>query len=407
MKKILLIVIVTIFITMVSVPVMAATEWTFGASLRYATFWTQEDAGKGKINDFDNGGRALNHDGRLEWETQGNSRILMWMKSDNLEGYIEMGYNVAANRVTTREYWGKYRFNERFAITIGQQDQLFSAFISNQVWCTDMDMLGYGTSYEFASPKITLTYGNFNLAFSKPNSRADDNTIIQGTKDVDTYLPQLQANYQHFAEAWRLRIAGAYQFVSVNKFTPSSPVWLGGSKDHTIHSWLVSVDGDVHFGPLTLSGYTGIIQNGSDARWNDEGSCLPGIYTNQKNFKHAFGANYRLNDNSIKWESTTTVMVSLVAAYRLTESLRLELGGGWRYDDNKLFAKNSNIWNVYLQAAYTVTPGFTITPEIGYMDFGKTVGAKYANSNLNDGAKGKGTDAGNLWYVGAKWQMDF
>lgn len=85
----------------------------------------------------------------------------------------------------------------------------------------------------------------------------------------------------------------------------------------------------------------------------------------------------------------------------------MELGGGWRYDDNKLFAKNSNIWTAYLQAAYAVTPGFTITPEIGYIDFGKTVGAKYANSNLNGGDKGKGADAGYLWYVGAKWQMDF
>lgn len=107
-------------LTMLAAPAIAATQWNFGASLRYATFWTEQDAGKG-------GGAGLDQDGLLDWSTQGNSNIQMHMQSDNLEGYIELEWDFDDNKVTTSQYWGKYRFGNGAYIAIGQQEQLFTA----------------------------------------------------------------------------------------------------------------------------------------------------------------------------------------------------------------------------------------------------------------------------------------
>lgn len=178
-----------------------------------------------------------------------------------------------------------------------------------------------------------------------------------------------------------------------------------------IHSWLLGLDGDVNFGPLYLAAAVSVGQNWSDAGWNDETGCISDTWTGNY-FSNNFGKQLIwLRDASAGgtsyWEDedTTSLMLSAVAAYRLTEALRFEVGAGYRYDRNDAFNKNSNIWNVYLQASYTVVPGFTILPEIGYIDFGKTAGRKhyYYPSRRSSPA----VDAGYLWYAGAQWRMDF
>jgi hypothetical protein len=49
-------------------------------------------------------------------------------------------------------------------------------------------------------------------------------------------------------------------------------------------------------------------------------------------------------------------------------------------------------WDLYLQGMITLAPGVFLCPEIGYFKAGE---------NRFD------LDAGDLWYVGAKWQLDF
>ena len=97
--------------------------------------------------------------------------------------------------------------------------------------------------------------------------------------------------------------------------------------------------------------------------------------------------------NNYKLKNTTSAMASIVAAYQLTEALRFEAGLGYRYDDNKIYEKSSTIWNTYIQAAYTVAPGFEIVPEIGYIDRGDNIISK--------------DNEGYLWYAGAQWNMYF
>lgn len=337
------------------------------------------------------GGANVNNDGLLSWGTQANSTIEMFMRSDNLEGYIEMEYDVDGNTVTTSQYWGRYRFGNGFSVTIGQQHQLFSQFISNQAWGDDLNMNSIGTAYAAPTPKITLGYGGFSLALSKPDTASFENRYW----NIDTYLPQLQAAYEYSADTWRVKLAGAYQYTKLNK--RDQAYYPGQRINENLHSWLLAADGDINFGPLYLALAAAVGQNWSDAGWNDERSGLDGLWSNNELYWRGRSLAYTNASGRVKLEDTTSFMLSAVAAYRLTEALRLEAGAGYRYDDNDMHNDSYKVWNVYLQAAYTVAPGFTVTPEIGYIDFGR-----YSEFKGN-----KSRDFGYLWYAGAKWQMDF
>lgn len=369
---------------------LAATDWKFGASLRFATFWTEQYAGKSRMNDLEGGNSSLESDGLLTWSQQGNSRLRFTMKSDSLDGYIELGYNTANSVVTTRYYWGRYKFNDNLAITIGQADQLFSSDkISSQVWDADWAMVGLGTSKRSGTPKIILTAGGFDFALSQPEIRTKlpASSIVGGTTtaDRDTYMPQIQASYQYKGDSFKIKAAGAFQNIKYNKIDNGTDAF---SKN--INSWLFGLDGNVNFGPLYLAGAFATGQNWVDANWNRSLSNYAGTKSMSNMTGQWDGNNYK---------STTSFMFGLVAGYRLTEALRLEAGAGYRHDENDTWKTDSNMWNIYLQASYTITPGFRITPEIGYIDLGKTFGSKATDT--------KGIDAGYIWYAGTQWRMDF
>lgn len=412
-----------VVLCMASLPVTAATQWNFGASLRYTTFVTEQNAKESGMHDLQGGGAALRNDGILDWGTQGNSRLKMYMHSDSLEGYIELGYSFSRNKLTTRQYWGKYRFNDRAYIIVGQHPQLFNQLISNQVWDTDWGMIGIGANYRSGTPKIILGYGGWAVALGQSyHGRNAAKGAFAGVAanptnhgytfgalaDTDVYFPQLQIRYEHVADTWRVKLAGAYQYIKAGKIRPYiDGSGLGGTyteyftNSTNINSWLFGVDGDISFGPLLLAAAFSVGQNWSDAGWNDENSCMSSLWTGNY-VANNFGifpkfdiAGPLVNGQKIpvSWENTTSAMASIVADYQLTEALRFEAGIGYRHDHNKAFARDSRMWTAYLQAGYTVAPGFTVTPEIGVVDFGKHVTAK--------------TDNGYLWYIGAQWRMDF
>lgn len=386
MKKLILGLAAVAVMGMIAAPAMAATEWNFGASLRYSTFWTEVDAGKGSMTDLEGGGKVLNNDGELSWGTQANSRIKMFMKSDNLQGFIEFGYNTDTNTVTTREYWGKYNFGQGWYVQLGQSHQLFNIpGWSNQVWGSDLNMVGMGVTFRPPTPKIVLGYGGFAFALVQPETNTGN---LLNNSDKDTYLPQVQASYDYKADTWNFKLAGAFQNYKINDIN-------GTTKNKNINSWLIDAKTKVFFGPLYIGGTASVGQNWANANWNSTRGGLAAKYMPAKGGS-LNSAGYYMDGDKVK--NTTSVMAAIIAGYQLTEALRFEAGAGYRYDDNKTWRDDSNMFNVYLNAAYTVAPGFTITPEIGYMDFGKTIVAKGA-------AKGK--DAGYLWYAGAKWQMDF
>lgn len=398
MKMIIRAALAVALVSMLAAPAMAATEWNFGASLQYKTFWTERDYGDSEGDDLENGGKALDNDGYLDWTTQGDSSIFMEMRSDYLEGYIELQYDVDEG-VLTNYYWGKYNFNENFSILIGQTDPLFIQEISNQVAYDNANLNGIGTANSDTLPMIALAYKGFTFALAKPVQNSEEmlefneefyanmsGPSLTGVEyDRDTFMPQLHASYDYEADTWRIKFGGAF---AMTRYTD---IELGGVNlgDETITSWLAGIDGQVFFGPLSLGAAVSYGANWDAVGWNEMGIAYPLFKMN------AAG-------DSISVKNTNTLMLSLVAGYQLTEALGFEAGAGYRRDDNTMFDKASNTWTVYLQAAYEIADGFTVTPEIGYINYGKTTGGKW------NGITEKGNEKyGYEWYAGMQWKMDF
>lgn len=423
MKRLILTLISTLISVMVSMPVGAATQWNFGGMLRYMTFWNQTHSGEGKISDLQNGGAALTRDGKLEWGTQSNTGITLWMQSDTLDGFIEMWWDNDSNSLETREYWGRYRLDDRIYVIIGQQHQLYSSFISRQAGLSDLNMNGIGTAFRSPTPKIVLNYGGtghpffrdsgFSFALVRPESdkplemldRTPASIWAGATADMNTTLPQLQASYVRYADIWRIKIAGAYQQTKLKGIDSSMSMPIAiEKKKQTIQTWLLTVDGDIAFGPLWLAVNVSFGQN-----WGNAGLMNSELGASLGSFHYTQGVNafaFNLQDIASghfdifdiarakgKWSNTTSWMAGAVAAYHLNDALRLELGAGFRYDDNDIYVNPHKLWSMYLQAAYTVTAGFEIVPEIGYLNRGQ--------SPID------GTDAGYLWYGGVQWNMYF
>lgn len=403
MKKMMQTAAAAAMVCMLAAPALAATQWSFTGSLQYKTFWNERDFGRAGGEDLQGGGAGLKSDGKLDWTTQGDSFIGMEMVSDHLEGYIEMRWDTEENKVTTNYYWGKYNFNEDFSILIGQTDPLYIQEISNQVIYDNMNLNSLGTSNSDTLPMIALAYRGFTLGLAKPvtndegmidtNSAFYENPLLVGgpldlTYDLDTFMPQLHASYAYEADTWRIKFAGAYANAKIKKLEDATIGTMRGSK--TIHSWLLGMDGQVYFGPLTLGAAISYGENWETAGWNES----------ELGLGHALIR--PMASGSFKIKDTNTLMLALVAGYQLTEELYFEGGAGYRRDDNDMFAKANTSWNAYVQAVYEVAPGFSIIPEIGYIDYGDNVGFKLAGTRYGDKHS-----FGYEWYAGAQWRLDF
>lgn len=423
MKRIILTLTGILIFGIIPLPVTASTQWNFGGALHYMTFWNQTNSGETKTSDLQNGGGAVRRDGKLEWGNQANTSITMWMQSDAVDGFLEMWWDDAQNSLLTREYWGRYRVDDRISIIIGQQHQLYSSFISRQAGLSDLNMNGIGTAFRAPTPKIVLNYGGtghlffansgFSFALVKPETgkpvemldRTPGSAWAGAAADIDTGFPQLQASYVRYADIWRIKIAGAYQKTKLRNIdnSISMPIAIE-KKKQDIQTWLLTMEGDIAFGPLWLALNATVGQN-----WGNAGLMNSEFGASLSSFRYSLGVNtfafdiqdiasghfdiFDIANAKGKWENTTSWMIGAVAAYHLTDALRLEFGGGFRHDDNDIYARPHKLWNMYLQAAYTVTPGFEIVPEIGYINRGK--------SPIDE------TDAGYLWYGGIQWNMYF
>ncbi len=94
-----------------------------------------------------------------------------------------------------------------------------------------------------------------------------------------------------------------------------------------------------------------------------------------------------------------TLMGMLALGFSPTEQLTLEAGGGvvWSEGKDDFQLDDQTYYEVYLQAVYQMAPGVFVIPEIGYRDYGEL---DFKDDRAN-------VDLGNLFYFGAKWQINF
>ena len=387
---------ITIFMAAValvcfSVPAMAV-DWNFYGNARMATYYTSQDL-------KDNGVKSSG----LNWELQGNSRFGANVKADHIKGQIEMG--IGESNVSARRVYGVWNFGPG-TLKVGKDYTPVSQFISGQVFDGDLGLLGIGTQYGSRRGQIALGFGGFEIALIAPNTGLLNNmettssTIITvpgqpgqpainiptaittaSNGNVKEIIPKIEAKWGMGFDAWNFNLIGGFQYYSISDVEPASGI--GGTDDIDVTSYTIGADAGFNFGPGYVRGAVSYGRNIGNAGW--------GIPSAAGKTSGSGGLAWWDGDDDTN--DTDTLMGAIVAGIKVSDMLAFEGGFGYRNDaTDGGGAKNTSPIAAYVQSVITLAPGVFLIPEVGYYD--------YDNNTTGD-------DAGSLYYVGGKWQINF
>jgi hypothetical protein len=374
MKKLIAIFAVLLFVA----PAFAA-DWSFYGSQRISTFYNDRDYGDGT------GANGQDDDQATQWYFQGNSRLGAKVKADKVTGQIELalgsGGDGGDTAVSTRRAYGVWKFSDNAWLKVGKDYSPVTDFISNQWWGADNDLLGEGNFYGRRPAGLTLGIGDLEVAFLATSYGTENGTSTGGVNgatggDADSYFPRLEASYN-------LKLGPGYikPFGGIQYYTVESTGVGNITDDLDVLSWVLGLSTSWNIGAFTIGGQLSYgINEGSVTGW-----------ATGQNARAASQAT--LNGAGDDVDDSATIQALLVAALKFSDTLRFEAGIGYRSDDPDVSGANEDeLLGVYLQAMITLAPGVFLCPEIGYYDYMDDV---------------FGDDQGNLWYIGAKWQIDF
>jgi|WetSurMetagenome_2_1015567.scaffolds.fasta_scaffold47658_1 hypothetical protein len=378
MKKLIAIFAVVLF----AAPAFAA-DWSFYGSQRIATWYVDRDYGDGVVNGQDD-------DQATQWYFQGNSRLGAKVKADKVSGQIEfaLGPSSTSNgdggdtNVSTRLAFGVWNFSDNAWLRVGKSTSTLTDSISNQFFDADKNMYGVGEFYGRRPAGVTLGIGDFELAFLPTSYGTETGTSTGGINgatggDADSYFPRLETSYKLKFNAGHIK-----PFAGVQYYTVESNGIGNITGDLDVWSWVVGVSTSWNIGAFSISGQVNYGMNeGSVTGW-DAGP-------NARSSSQA----YLKNGDDIA--NVYTLQALIVPALKLSDTLRFEAGFGFRQDNADGapgYSQKDEVWVTYLQAMVTMAPGVFLCPEVGYYDY-------------MDGVNG--SDQGNRWYAGAKWQIDF
>ncbi len=311
---------------------------------------------------------------RTEWDLQGNSRFgATVVVNDQIGGAFEYG---TSGGVNLRKLYGTYTFGNGSELLIGQTfTPLGSYFYSSSVYDGDGNLLGLGQFYSGRHPMIQWKTGGLKLAAISPNTPADTDDFA-----VDLIIPKLEASYQLKSDAWFMDIYGGFQTFGLDYVEGNDP---------TITAYVVGLGGGMNVGAvyLNLGGHWGR-NMGDFAAYGASLGGLPAIDDN---------AAIDAGQNEI---GNTGYGALAVLGVTLSEAWTIETGYGYQYaelDVDGPEGDGESVWQAYINATIDIVPGFFIVPEIGYASY-DYVDGRFA---------GQGDPNPNIFYAGAKWQINF
>ncbi|MCP4711474.1 MAG: hypothetical protein GY869_22870, partial [Planctomycetes bacterium] len=154
------------------------------------------------------------------WDLQGNSRFGAKVKANDngIGGRFEYGTGV-----NLRLLYGTWDFGGG-TLLIGQDytpSCSGNAWISNQVWGVDNDLIWYGMPYIGRQPQIKLKVGGLQFALSKPKL----GDIAGGTEVAK--LPMIEVSYEVKTDMFFFRPYAGFNTYEIE-----------ATEDETITSWL-------------------------------------------------------------------------------------------------------------------------------------------------------------------------
>jgi hypothetical protein len=359
----------------------SAVDWNFYGSARVETSWRSSDGGDAS----DNGINGSVEDSELTWGDVTGSRFGARAKGENVSGLAEFKMQGDGSggdgTVTAKHLYGEWDFGAG-KLLVGKTYAGDYSFISTQMYDGDTGLLGLGAMYGGRPYQIALTFGGLRIALADPDTSLsatpkvfqDQGTVlgtIPGltTGDTDQVIPKIVVRYGMSFDAFSFNVFGGYQHWEIEDAVSSVD---GSTNDIDVDSWMLGGDAEFGFGPAYVRAALSYAQNGGNARW-------------------ATGAGVWDGDDDIV--DNDTIMGALVAGFKMSDMVTFEGGFGYREDElDTSGAKEDETFTYYVNATVGLAPGVWIIPEIGMFDFADDE---------------SGTDEGDAWYAGAKWQIDF
>ena len=361
-----------------------AGDWNFYGSARVG-LWSL---------DTDNGAGRSEKD--TKFQLQNNSRLGARVRGKDLYGRFEFGINpeadnqapfgnggnsistsVQSSSVYLRLLYGVWDFGAG-KLVVGQDYTPIYMGVSNANMATGSDtvMIGWGVVYD-RSAQIRLEFGGLQLALVDNTGFNVLTGAVAGTTTEMT-LPRIDAKYTFKFDPVQFDIVGSYFSYSMER---------PALADLSVDSYMFGARGDAMLGPVRLRGALYWMQNGNQLGLTGGGSAA---------LANAGGANTSVIDND-------GMGFAITGLYKLNDMFQFEAGYGYvenEMDDaaNPAIAGGSGALQeddrsmYYLQSVITMAPGVYIVPEIGVQD---------AKSSAT------GTEQGDMFYWGAKFQIDF
>jgi hypothetical protein len=342
--------VLTVFLLAISVPLMAAADWSLYGSVRMGTFY---DNGDDEYNNDDDG---------TTWDLTGVSRIGGNVKADAIGGRFEFAVDDTAG-VTTRLLYATYNFGAGTLLLGQTYGPTASTFLSNQVYGGDSDLLNCGMAFDGRRPQISVTVKGLTVALQKNHAGT---ALGAPSNDVDITLPKIALKYAFKKDNVWANIFAGYQTYEIEE----------AAKTYDVDSYVAGIGGGVTLGKAYVKAGAFMAQNaGQYGLWQlgDDDADYDAV-------------NDEIVDND-------TFGAQLIAGLKASDKLAFEAGVG--YVAHELDASGSEkdeAMVYYAQATYTFIPGVFVVPEFGITDL---------KEDASEADEGKNT------YFGAKWQINF
>jgi hypothetical protein len=369
MKKLLII----FAVLCLAAPAMAA-DWNFYGSARMATFYTTVD------KDIESDNSTTN---RTDWAQQGNSRIGATVKvNDQIGGAFEM-----SDSFGKRKLYGTYTFGGGSELLLGQTyTPLGSMFYSNSVYGGDGDLLGVGQFYDGRQAMVQWKTGGLKLAAVQANVPADSAAAYDPNGvgyAVDLIIPKLEVNYKFKGDTFFMDIGGGYQFFGLDYFAGNDP---------TVTTYVLNLGGGINFGAFYFN---------VGGHWGQNLGNFTG--SNAASFSNlpAIEQQIKIDDNQNEIDNTGYGALAVIG-FNVSEMWTIEAGYGFEYGEYDLdgpAGDGETVQQYYLNATINIAPGFFIVPEVGIITY------DYVNGRFE--GEGIGDPNPNVFYAGAKWQINF
>lgn len=362
MKKLFVILTAIALVGAFTATAMAA-DWGFYGSSRMSTFYTSVE-----YNDAVPATGVDDSDLDLRWAQQGNSRIGANVNvSDKLKGRFEYGTGV-----NLRILWAEYDFGG-WKLGLGQHYTPVHAWVSGQVYGDDANMLDVGGIYGSRKDMIRFTAvgGALKIALIETNVGSTGSSV-----DTDVILPKIEARFDlPLGDTGRLGFLGGFNSYNIQD--------ISGDDEETVSSYILGVLGNHSFGAMYFN-------------WNAYYAINYGEYGLGNEWVAAAPQSYANINADLSVDDSSTIGALAVFGMGFSDSMGMELGVGYRVDDNEdldpAIEDPDDILSMYFQLPITVAAGFSIIPEVGYY------------MGMEDGY---GNDDPDVAYLGAKWMMNF